>query len=245
MHPPDIGATLSALVVDDEPLARRRLIGVLRRSPLVGRIDECDSGRGAVAAIRESAPDLVFLDIQMPDLDGFEVLAGTPAEQRPAVIFVTAFDDYAVKAFAVHAFDYLLKPFDDERVLDSVQRAVAFLEWQRHAHRERPDRFGEIRVDFDARQVYRAGAPVAMRPKEFELLEALLTAGGRVVTRTDLLRAVWGYADDAETRTVDTHVSRLRMRLEDDPARPRHIVTVRSLGYRIDGVGGVDDDGGA
>ncbi len=237
MRAPDAGTGLSALVVDDEPLARRRLIGVLRRSPLVGRIDECDNGRGAVAAIRESAPDLVFLDIQMPDLDGFEVLAHTPTELRPAVIFVTAFDDYAVKAFAVHAFDYLLKPFDDDRVLDAVQRAMAWLEWHRQARPGRPDGFGNIRVDFDQRQVYRAGVPVAMRPKEFELLEALLAAGGRVVTRTDLLRAVWGYADDTETRTVDTHVSRLRMRLEADPARPRHIVTVRSLGYRIDGLG--------
>ncbi len=225
--------TLSALVVDDEAPARRRLVGVLRTIPSIGRIDECDGGRAAVALLRQSVPDLLFLDIRMPDLDGFEVLARAPAERQPAVIFVTAYDEYAARAFAVHAFDYLLKPFRDERVIDTVQRAATFLEWIRRRTEQVPDRFGDIRVDVATRQVYRGGEVVPLRPKEFALLLALLRARGRVVTRLDLLRTVWGYSDEAETRTVDTHIARLRHRLEEDPAQPRHIITVRQVGYRI------------
>jgi DNA-binding response OmpR family regulator len=225
---------LSALVVDDEAPARRRLLGVLRQIPLVVRTDECATGGTAVAALRRRLPDLLFLDIRMPGLSGFDVLARLPAHQQPAVIFVTAHEEYAAKAFAVHAFDYLLKPFDDQRVIEAVHRAGAFLEWLRRGAGRVPDHFGDVRVDLASRQVYRGDARVALRPKEYDLLLALLGARGRVVTRLELLRTVWGYADEAQTRTVDTHVARLRVRLEADPSRPVHIVTVRSLGYRIE-----------
>jgi DNA-binding response OmpR family regulator len=227
-------AQVSALVVDDETPARRRLAAVLKQIPAIRRIDECATGREAVAVLRHRLPDVMFLDIRMPDLTGFDVLARIPAHLQPAVIFVTAHEEYAARAFAVHAFDYLLKPFDDERVAESVNRAVSFLEWLRRGAGRVPDGFGDVRVDLETHQVYRAGVPVSLRPKEYGLLLALLGARGRVVTRLELLRAVWGYADEAETRTVDTHVARLRLRLEDDPSHPRHIVTVRSLGYRID-----------
>jgi DNA-binding response OmpR family regulator len=170
----------------------------------------------------------------MPDLSGFDVLARLPVERQPAVIFVTAHEEYAALAFAVHAFDYLLKPFDDERVIETVRRAASFLEWLRRDAAAIPNRFGEVRVDLDARRVYRKGGAVSLRPKDYALLIALLRRGGRVVTRAELLREVWGYADDVESRTVDTHVARLRRLLELDPSRPRHIVTVRPLGYRLD-----------
>lgn len=222
------------MVVDDEAPARRRLLGVLRQIPLVVGIDECTTGSAAVAALRRRLPDLLFLDIRMPGLDGFDVLARLPAHQQPAVIFVTAHEEYAAKAFSVHAFDYLLKPFDDQRVIEAVHRAGAFLEWLRRGAEHIPDHFGDVRVDLSTRQVYRADARVALRPKEYDLLLALLSARGRVVTRLELLRTVWGYADETETRTVDTHIARLRVRLEADPSRPVHVVTVRSLGYRIE-----------
>jgi DNA-binding response OmpR family regulator len=228
---------MSALIVDDEAPARRRLSGVLKQIPAVTHIDECATGRAAVTALRRRVPDLLFLDIRMPGLGGFDVLAHVPAHEQPAVIFVTAHDEYAVRAFSVHAFDYLLKPFDDERVVESVVRAGAFLEWLRRGAGRIPDHFGDVHVDLETRQVRRARTPVALRPKEYELLLALLRARGRVVTRIELLREVWGYADEAQTRTVDTHVARLRLRLEADPAHPLHIVTVRSLGYRIDFLG--------
>ena len=223
-----------ALIADDEAPARRRLAGVLRHLPAIGRMEECATGLAAAEACRRGSPDLVFLDIRMPDLSGFDVLARLPTERQPAVIFVTAYEEYAALAFAVHAFDYLLKPFDDERVIETVRRAASFLEWLRRGAAPMPDRFGQVRVDVGARQVYRRGVAVSLRPKDYALLVALLRAGGRVVTRADLLREVWGYADDVESRTVDTHVARLRRLLEADPARPRHIVTVRPVGYRLD-----------
>ncbi len=225
---------MHVLIVDDEAPARRRLRGVLEGIRAIRRVEECATGQAAVGALRRGSPDLLFLDIRMPDLSGFDVLARLPVTRQPAVIFVTAYAEYAARAFAVHAFDYLLKPFEDERVIEAVRRASSFLEWVRGGAGTIPDRFGDVRVDLGAHRVYRGEAVVPLRPKEYALLLALLRRGGRVVTRLELLRDVWGYADDVESRTVDTHVARLRRLLETDPAHPRHIVTVRPLGYRIE-----------
>jgi two-component system LytT family response regulator len=115
--------TLRVLIVDDEPLARRGLLVRLKDLPDVAVIGECGNGRDAVAAIAELRPDLVFLDIQMPVMDGFEVLKRIQGADMPMVVFVTAFDEYAIKAFEAHALDYLLKPVDDARLADALERA--------------------------------------------------------------------------------------------------------------------------
>ncbi len=112
------------IVIDDEPLARDRLLKLLRAEPDIEVIGEAKNGREAVELIRQLKPALVFLDVQMPELDGFGVLAELRAEERPAVIFVTAFDKFALKAFEVHAVDYLLKPFDKERFQTALKRAL-------------------------------------------------------------------------------------------------------------------------
>jgi len=210
---------------------------VLQQIPSITRIDECANGREAVIALRRGTLDLVFLDIQMPDLDGFAVAAAAASEERaPAIVFVTAYDQHALRAFEVHAFDYLLKPFDDERVVATVERAEQFLDWIRRggAAAGALRGFGDVSVDFATHQVYRASRPIELRPKEYALLAALLRRGGRVASRLELLREVWGYAEDVMSRTVDTHVAMLRRKLEYDPAHPRHIVTVRTFGYRIE-----------
>jgi len=212
------------------------LRGVLEQIPSITRIDECANGREAVIALRRGTPDLVFLDIQMPDLDGFAVAAAASEEQAPAIVFVTAYDQHALRAFEVHAFDYLLKPFDDERVVSTVERAAQFLDWIRSggAAAGALRGFGSVSVDFARHQVYRGDRAIELRPKEYALLAALLRRGGRVASRLELLREVWGYAEDVMSRTVDTHVAMLRRKLEHDPAHPRHIVTVRTFGYRIE-----------
>jgi two-component system LytT family response regulator len=128
---------MRAVIVDDEAPARRRLRGVLQQINTVTRIDECASGQDAVELLKRGAPDLVFLDIQMPDLDGFAVAAAASDTRPPAIIFVTAYDEHAVRAFEIQAFDYLLKPFDDERVVATVRRAEDFLEWIRRENRHR------------------------------------------------------------------------------------------------------------
>src|SRR5215217_7808242 len=121
-------AKIRTLIVDDEPLARRNLRVLLEKDPQIEILDECRNGREAVKAINTLSPDLIFLDIQMPEMDGFDVLARTAPEHIHAIIFVTAFDQYALKAFDVHALDYLLKPFDDERFAHALTRAKAQIE---------------------------------------------------------------------------------------------------------------------
>ena len=116
---------IRTLIVDDEPLARRNLRVLLEKDPQIEIIEECRNGREAVKAINTLSPDLIFLDIQMPEMDGFDVLEHVGPEHIQAIIFVTAFDQYALKAFDVHALDYLLKPFDDERFAHALKRAKA------------------------------------------------------------------------------------------------------------------------
>jgi len=115
---------IRVLVVDDEPLARERVRALLAPEPDVELIGECSDGASAVEAIRRQSPDLVFLDVQMPELDGFGVLGEVGRDKMPAVIFVTAHDQFALKAFDVHAVDYLLKPFDKERFKTALGRAL-------------------------------------------------------------------------------------------------------------------------
>ena len=114
---------ISALIVDDEPLARQRIRLLLQEEPDIELLGECGNGPEALAAIRQNPPQLLFLDIQMPEMDGFALLAKIPAEHLPVVIFVTAYDQHALKAFEVQALDYLLKPFKPARFKETVQRA--------------------------------------------------------------------------------------------------------------------------
>lgn len=114
---------IRALIVDDESLAREALLVMLDDDPEIEVVAECRNGREAVTAIREQSPDVVFLDIQMPEMDGFQVVEEVGAMQMPVTIFVTAYDKHALRAFEAHALDYLLKPFDHERFSTALQRA--------------------------------------------------------------------------------------------------------------------------
>jgi len=116
--------SIRCLIVDDEPLSRERVAALLRTLPDADIVGTCENGADAVESIGELAPDLVFLDVQMPELDGFGVLASVARDRMPEVIFVTAHDKYALKAFEVHAQDYLLKPFDPDRLFDAFRRAA-------------------------------------------------------------------------------------------------------------------------
>lgn len=115
--------TIRTLIVDDEPLARKRIKRLLVGEPDLSIIGECGTGREAIQVIQETSPDLLFLDIQMPGIGGFEVLQSIPADRIPATVFITAYDQHALKAFEVHALDYLLKPFKEERFKEAVERA--------------------------------------------------------------------------------------------------------------------------
>ena len=119
---------LRIIIADDEALARRRIVSLLGKTPNVEIVAQCANGRAVVEAVREHRPDLLFLDVQMPELDGFEALAELQGELPPGVIFVTAFDQHALRAFEYHALDYLLKPFSSERFEKALQRARELLQ---------------------------------------------------------------------------------------------------------------------
>jgi two-component system LytT family response regulator len=157
---------LRTLIVDDEPLARDRLRGFLKAEPTVEVIGECSSGTEAVAMIRAAAPDLVFLDMQMPGCDGLQVVAQLPEERKPAIIFATAHERFAVDAFDVAAVDYLLKPFDRDRFQQALRRAQDHLVRTRGgeaaAPAAKPDR---ITVKADGRLVF-------LKPEEIVRVEA-------------------------------------------------------------------------
>src|SRR6266446_6538907 len=119
---------IRTLIVDDEPLARRNLRALLKTDPEIEIIGEARSGPEAVRMIKAQSPALIFLDIQMPEMNGFEVLEQIAADVLPAIVFVTAFDKYALKAFEVHALDYLLKPFDDARFENALLQAKKQIE---------------------------------------------------------------------------------------------------------------------
>lgn len=122
---------IRAIVVDDESLAREVLLVMLGDDPEIELIAECRNGREAVAAISEQSPDIVFLDIQMPEMDGFQVIEEIGTERMPVTVFVTAYDKHALRAFEAHALDYLLKPFDHDRFDAALQRAKTFVRQQK------------------------------------------------------------------------------------------------------------------
>ena len=127
---------IRALVIDDEPLARAMIREMLADDPDVDIVGECSNGREAIEAVEALRPDLLFLDIQMPDLGGFEVLEAIPDDRAPYIVFVTAFDQFAVRAFEIHALDYLLKPFDRERFEAAWQRAKSVIGSDRFERRD-------------------------------------------------------------------------------------------------------------
>jgi len=122
-----VTGSLRVLIVDDEPVARAGLRGLLAGDPEIAIVGECADGQAAAEAIGSLRPDLVLLDIQMPELDGFGVVRAVGPERMPPVVFVTAYDEFALRAFEVHALDYLLKPFDDERFAAAIARAKAIV----------------------------------------------------------------------------------------------------------------------
>jgi two-component system, LytTR family, response regulator len=186
--------TIRAVIVDDEPLARRRIRGLLVEAGDVDVVAECANGREAIQAIEASPPDLLFLDIQMPELDGFDVLRAIGVGHVPVVIFVTAYDQFALRAFEAHALDYLLKPFDDERFEAALQRARERIRQQQGGDLDRRLRalLQEVRGDrgYLRRLVVPTGPrSVFVRTEEIDWIEAernyiRLHVGGR----THLLR---------------------------------------------------------
>ncbi|MFL5579145.1 MAG: response regulator transcription factor [Gemmatimonadaceae bacterium] len=231
-------ATRRVLLIEDNPdLA----FGLRNNLEIEGYEVEVvgDGTLGLERARAEPAPDLVILDLMLPGLDGYRLLSALrDAGAATPVLILTARGEEAdkVRGFRLGADDYVTKPFG---VLELLARVDALMRRARVV-RDTADeshglqRFGDVEVDTATRTVHRAGAPVALAPKEFDLLVALLRRHGAVVSRHELMREVWGYADSVVSRTVDTHIAELRRKLEPSPSEPRHLITVRKAGYRLE-----------
>ena len=209
-------------------------------------VDVVHDGAEGLARAHETPPSLIILDLALPSLDGYRVLSSLRAAGNDVpVLILTARSEEAdkVRGFRYGADDYVTKPFG---LLELLGRVYALLrrsggaavrgepaDAALHITPTERVRFGEIEVRPSTHAVYRRGFPVGLRPKEFELLMALVRRRGDVVSRLDLLREVWGYDAQVVSRTVDTHIAELRRKLEDDPGNPRYIVTVRKTGYRL------------
>ena len=224
------------IVEDNEDLA----FGLRNNLEIEGySVKIAGDGVKGLARIRQSRPDLVILDLMLPNLDGVRVLRSL-AENGPdvPVLVLTARGEETdkVRALRLGADDYVTKPFGLLELLARVEALLRRTTGRRPAGAsgEEVFRFGGIEVRPGARTVTRDGAAVDLAPKEFDLLVALCRRSGTVVSRLDLLRDVWGDSDAAVTRTVDTHVGELRRKLEKDASAPRHILTVRKAGYRLE-----------
>ena len=200
-------------------------------------VQVAEDGETGLDRARSWNPDLVMLDLMLPGMDGYRVLR-TMREggSDVPVLILTARGEEADKVlgFRLGADDYVTKPCG---VLELLARVGALLRRSRIAERagaEGIERFGSIEINPASRTVMREGTPVALSPKEFDLLLALVRRRGAVASRVELLREVWGHRVEVMTRTVDIHIAELRRKLEHDPSQPRHILTVWKAGYRLE-----------
>ena len=193
-------------------------------------------GEAGLAEAARSKPDLVLLDIMLPKRDGYDVCRSLRKTQ-PAlpIVMLTAKgrEDDVVLGLKLGADDYVKKPFSVAELMARIETVL-----RRSAaanNRPRQATVGSVVVDFVAHEAARGGAPLDLTAKEFEMLRYFVERRGEVVSRESLLDEVWGYAGTPTTRTVDTHIVKLRQKIEDDPSAPRHLITVHGIGYKLVG----------
>ncbi len=219
------------LIVDDEPEMVRGLEDNLRFEGY--QTLAAANGRDGLQLALTEAPDLILLDVMMPELSGWDVLRTLRQKGLDIpVIMLTARGEEVDRVLGLElgGDDYVTKPFSLRELLARV-RAVLRRPGPRQKFEEVA--FGDVRVHLRSRQAFRAGREVRLTRKEFELLRYLLEHRGEVLTRDRLLDEVWGYEQFPTTRTVDTHILRLRQKFEPDPEHPRYILTVHGQGYRF------------
>jgi two-component system response regulator RegX3 len=221
------------LVVDDEESYRQALASGLNRE---GFAVECaGDGHEALRLFHRVHPDLVLLDVMLPDLSGIELCQQMRALKPVPIIMVTARDSEVdvVLGLELGASDYVPKPFRLRelvaRMRAVLRRGVAVAE-----HHEEVLHVGPVRLDAGRREVTVDEAPVELSRKEFDLLSLLMSHSGQVVTRDGCIDRLWWDQELTDTRTLDTHIKRLRRKIEPDPANPRHLVTVRGVGFRFE-----------
>ncbi len=223
------------LVVDDEASIRRIL--ETRLSMIGYQVVTASDGLEAIETFRRTSPDLVVLDVMMPKLDGYGVCQELRKESDVPIVMLTALGDVAdrITGLELGADDYVVKPFSPKELEARIRCVLRRVDKEQSAGIPNSGviQVGTLRIDTNKRQVYRGDERIRLTGMEFSLLELLVGRSGEPFSRGEILKEVWGYTPErhVDTRVVDVHISRLRSKLEDDPANPELILTARGTGY--------------
>jgi len=233
----------SILVVEDEPALRDTLSYNLKKDGFA--VEAVGDGRAAIESARRLKPDLIVLDLMLPEIDGFEVCRILRKEMITPILMLTARDDEIdrVVGLEVGADDYLTKPFSMRELMARVKAQLRRSRLLREeldksnaeGNQQEKLTFGSLVINLTRREVTIDGEPLALKPQEYELLGFFAEHKGKMLSREFILERVWGWDFIGDSRTVDVHVRWLRQKIESDPGRPTRIVTVRGGGYRFEG----------
>ncbi len=231
------------LIVEDEPALRDTLSYNLKKDGFT--VESVGDGRSALDSARKLKPDLIILDIMLPELDGFEVARILRKEMSTPILMLTARDDEIdrVVGLEMGADDYLTKPFSMRELMARVKAQLRRTRLMQEeigkagANQVKHEKltFGNLVVNLTRREVTLHGDPIQLKPQEYELLVFFAEHKGKMLSREFILERVWGWDFIGDSRTVDVHVRWLRQKIEDDPGNPVRIITVRGGGYRFEG----------
>ncbi len=231
------------LIVEDEPALRDTLTYNVKKNGFT--VEAVGDGRAALESARRLKPDLIILDIMLPELDGFEVARILRKEMNTPILMLTARDDEIdrVIGLEVGADDYLTKPFSMRELMARVKaqlRRTRLLREELGKSAQSTGKhetlsFNDLIINITRREVTLHDTPLQLKPKEYELLEFFASHKGQMLSREFILERVWGWDFIGDSRTVDVHVRWLRQKIEDDAGSPTRIVTVRGGGYRFEG----------
>lgn len=227
--------TKHIILVDDDALLRRSLAFTLEQAGY--RVSTAASAEDALVLARRDRPDLVLLDIGLPGMDGLQALRYFEAQVKVPIIFLTArrreLDE--VLGLRLGAEDYVTKPFDSDVLLARIEVVLRRARTS-SAPVSPPDRLvvGDLMIDPAAHTVTLKGQPIELPPREFALLHVLALEAGRVVSVDDLLARAWGAEFEGEPQVIYVHIRWLREKLEEDPQKPRRIITIRGIGYKLE-----------
>ena len=221
------------LVVEDEPNLREPLVYLLEKEGY--EVLEAENGNAAIESFRKYSPELILLDLMLPGISGNEVCRIIRQESQVPIIMITAKDTEIDKVVGLEigADDYVTKPYSTRELLARM-KAVLRRGAELPVSESGLLKAGPVVMDLDRHTVSVNGEPIQMPLKEFELLELLIENVNRVLTRGQIIDRVWGSNYFGDTKTLDVHVKRVRSKIEEDPSRPRHLITVRGLGYKFE-----------
>ncbi len=222
------------LVVEDEPNLREPLVYLLEKEGY--EVSEAEDGNKAISEFRSSNIDLILLDLMLPGISGNEVCRIIRAESQVPIIMITAKDTEIDKVVGLEigADDYVTKPYSTRELLARMKAVLRRGAEPNTAIDSGILKAGPVVMDLDRHTVTVNGEQIQMPLKEFELLELLIENVNRVLTRGQIIDRVWGSNYFGDTKTLDVHVKRVRSKIEEDPSRPKHLLTVRGLGYKFE-----------